>query len=186
MPRLKDRVENNVVIWLLGSLLTGFLAGLGAYEGALNIMKLKTISGDRLRTLEATERLNCEDAPDAYSVPLPDYLGSAEIELLFNNVKEAYNNEDFEELYELIGPIGRAQISKDTASEQLRFLYQNFGAIENGFFVQHQFIGKFGLYRTFALNFSVEFEEIERGIAAITIIDDGSTYQVHGIILNRL
>lgn len=186
MPSLKDRIENNIAIWLLGSVLSGFLAGIGTYEGALNLMSLETITSDRLKILESSEPAACENASEVFSVPLPEYLGSAEIELLFNKVKAAYNSEDTDALYELIGPIGRAQVSKDSARLQLELLHDNLGGIENAFFVQHQFVGRLGLYKNFALNFSVKYEKAEKGIATITVIDDGSSFQVYGIMFNRL
>ena len=37
---IRDRVENNATVWLLGTLLTGFLAGIATYEGILRIAAL--------------------------------------------------------------------------------------------------------------------------------------------------
>lgn len=31
-PSIRERVEQNVAVWLLGTLLTGFLGGVGAYS----------------------------------------------------------------------------------------------------------------------------------------------------------
>ena len=41
---LRERIENNITVWLLGTLLTGFLAGIGAYKAIIEIAQLKTIS----------------------------------------------------------------------------------------------------------------------------------------------
>ena len=41
---LKERVENNPVVWLLGALLTGFGAGIATYEGILRIAHLEVVS----------------------------------------------------------------------------------------------------------------------------------------------
>lgn len=41
---IRERIENNLVIVFLATLLTGFLAGIGAYEAILNIAHLKVIS----------------------------------------------------------------------------------------------------------------------------------------------
>jgi hypothetical protein len=40
---LKDTIENNPVIWTLGILLAGFLAGVSAYRSVLEIANLQTI-----------------------------------------------------------------------------------------------------------------------------------------------
>lgn len=50
-PSLKERIENNLVIFFLATLLTGFLAGLGAYQGALKLVDYSPISNDALRVL---------------------------------------------------------------------------------------------------------------------------------------
>jgi hypothetical protein len=54
----KERVENNVVVWLLGTLFAGFLAGIGTYQTLLEIAKLAVISKDRLSTLEQSADRN--------------------------------------------------------------------------------------------------------------------------------
>lgn len=185
MPTLKEKVENNVVIWLLGALLSGFLAGIGTYESALRMFKFKTISSERLALLENGGG-DTKAPQDIYSVPLPGYLGKSEIELLFSKVKTAYNNQNNDALYDLIGPIGRAQVSGAAAEQSLKHLHENLGKIKDGFYVQHQFSGKLGLYTHFALNFSVEYENAEKGLATVTIIDDGESYQVYGIFFNKL
>jgi hypothetical protein len=50
-PSLKERIENNLVVFFLATLLTGFLAGLGAYQGALKLVDYSPISNDALRAL---------------------------------------------------------------------------------------------------------------------------------------
>ncbi len=40
---LKDTIDNNLVIWALGILLAGFLAGVGAYKGVLEAAHLEAI-----------------------------------------------------------------------------------------------------------------------------------------------
>jgi len=41
---LKKRIENHLVVFFLSTIVTGFLAGLGAYRGILRIAKLEVIS----------------------------------------------------------------------------------------------------------------------------------------------
>jgi len=49
---LKKQIENNVVIWLLGAVVTAFLAGIGTYEGILRIAKLEVVDRDRQQRYE--------------------------------------------------------------------------------------------------------------------------------------
>ena len=49
---LKERIESNLVVFFLGSLVAGFLAGVAAYDGTLRIAGRATIADDVLRDLE--------------------------------------------------------------------------------------------------------------------------------------
>lgn len=42
--RLKERIESNLAIWFLGTLVAGFLAGLGSYKAILEIAHLDVVS----------------------------------------------------------------------------------------------------------------------------------------------
>src|SRR5437867_418929 len=57
---IRDKIENNLAIWLLGTLLTGFATGVGAYRSILEIAQLKTIP---LSDYNRLQRL--QDAADA-------------------------------------------------------------------------------------------------------------------------
>lgn len=188
MTNIKEKIENNVVVWMLGTLLTGFLAGIATYKGALEIMSLETIGKERLKQLEnaATPNTNAAQSSGIYSIALPNYLNSSELELLFTKVKTAYNEHDAKSLYQLMGPIAKAQASEDTASLNMEPIFQNLGNIQSGFYVQHQYLGQQGLYKFFTLNYSVKYEKAQKGVATVTVIDDGKSYQINGIMFNRL
>lgn len=55
MATLRERVENHPVVFFLGVILAGFLAGLAAYEGVLNMSGQTLISSSRLADLEKLE-----------------------------------------------------------------------------------------------------------------------------------
>jgi len=48
----KESIEKNVVVWLLGILVTGFVTGVGAYKGILDISGSTTILKERRMELE--------------------------------------------------------------------------------------------------------------------------------------
>jgi len=52
----KEAVEKSPVVWLLGTLVTGFAAGVGAYQGVLEISCSTTILRDRLGQLQQEAR----------------------------------------------------------------------------------------------------------------------------------
>lgn len=60
---LKERIENNLIVFFLATLLSGFLAGLGTYQGALKLVDYTPTSNDSLRALrEELERKKQEVA----------------------------------------------------------------------------------------------------------------------------
>jgi|GEM_PF-6616981 len=184
MSSLKEKIENNIAIWMLAILLTGFLSGLATYEGALKIMSLETISKDRLKQLESTSTVPTLNS-DIYSIPLPNYLNSSEIELIFTKVKSTYNEENISALYQMMGALGKAQVTEETAALQMKPVFDSLGKMKSGFYVQHQFMGKQGLYKFFSLNFSVKYEKAEKGYATVIVIDDGKSYQINSMMFNR-
>ncbi len=188
MSGIKEKIENNIVVWMLGTLLTGFLAGIGTYEGALKIMRLETVSKDRLKQLEASSNTSSGSVggADIYSMPLPNYLNKSELQLIFSRIKEAFNERDAKGMYQLMGPIARAQFTEDSATLQIEPLFDGLGKIVDGFYVHHQFSGRQGLYKSFMLNFSAKYEKAGKGIVNVTVIDDGKSYQIYGIMLNRI
>jgi formylglycine-generating enzyme required for sulfatase activity len=58
----KDKVENNIVLWLLGSLLAGFLAGIAAYKAVIEIAQLKTISSTEYKKCKQSSLKHENDA----------------------------------------------------------------------------------------------------------------------------
>ena len=186
MSGIKEKIENNIVVWLLGTLLTGFMAGIGTYEGALKIMGLETINKDRLSVLEKVSKNESTQNTNMYGMQLPSYIGLSEIELLFTKIKSLYNRKDTDGLYQLLGSIRRAQLTEETVKLQMEPVFKSLGKIQSDFFVQHQFLGQQGLYKLFTLNFSVKYENAKKGIATVSIIDDGKSYQLDGVMFNRL
>jgi hypothetical protein len=60
---LKEKVEENVVLWLLGMLITGFLSGIGAYKAILEIAQLTVVpkSAEVVGLSREVERLKAEN-----------------------------------------------------------------------------------------------------------------------------
>jgi hypothetical protein len=53
---LKERVENNAVVFFSGALVAGFLAGIGAYQGIITMAKLEIVSQADLARVEMLEK----------------------------------------------------------------------------------------------------------------------------------
>lgn len=58
-PSIKERVENNLIVYFLGTLLTGFLSGVATYQGALKLVDYSPVPQaeySRLKALAAEPR----------------------------------------------------------------------------------------------------------------------------------
>ena len=185
MSTIKEKIESSPVIWMLGILLIGFLSGVGTYDAALRIMNLETISKDRLKVLEQGFSTRGEPVVQQQE-SLPSYLGKKEIDGLFEKVRYAFNNRNISEAYSMLGPIARSQYSEKAIEVSMTHLFNMLGKIESGFYVSHSFTGKQGLYKNFVLSYFAKYERAERGAVTITIIDDGTSFQIYGVQFNRM
>jgi hypothetical protein len=61
---LREKIENNLIVWLFSTLLAGFMAGVGTYKTILEVAQLEVVSKAKLEQLEAT---SLEPAKDAVS-----------------------------------------------------------------------------------------------------------------------
>jgi hypothetical protein len=185
MGGIKEKVESNPTVWLLGTLLTGFLSGIATYEAALRIMDLQTISRDRLKVLEQVPPPQ-GSASATTQQPLPSYLDKKEIDALFERVRLAFNERDTSKLFALLGPMARAQVTEEVAARTIAPTFDLLGKLESGFFVQSGFMGQQGLYKSFVLNYFGVYEKSKRGTVTIYVIDDGSSYQIWSMMFNPM
>lgn len=59
---LKAKIENNITIWFLGTLLTGFLAGIATYTAVLKIAQLTVVSQDKYEELTTQKTFELGDS----------------------------------------------------------------------------------------------------------------------------
>jgi hypothetical protein len=64
---IKEKIDQNITIWLLGTLLTGFLSGIGAYRAVQDMAGLKTVSAvdldaSKRQRAELEEKLQASEA----------------------------------------------------------------------------------------------------------------------------
>jgi hypothetical protein len=67
---IRRRVEQNVVIWLLGTLFTGFVAGWGAYETILAVTGRTVVSDAEYKTLQSMPAVASHQLCEEYGVTL--------------------------------------------------------------------------------------------------------------------
>lgn len=72
MATLRERVENHPIVFFLGAILAGFLAGLAAYQGVLNISdQMLVLTSEHTALKEEVEKLKVEaEAPREFSTKM--------------------------------------------------------------------------------------------------------------------
>jgi hypothetical protein len=73
---LRDRIENNLTVWLLSTLTVGFLAGIGAYKAILEIAQLDVIAKVKLEQLQQAshQRVISESVAPLEASPEPSQM----------------------------------------------------------------------------------------------------------------
>jgi len=183
---IKENIEDNITLWMLGILLTGFIAGLATYDGALRIMRLETISKDRLKTLETNQLSSVGNIASPSAVPLPAYLSSSKINVIQTTLRQAFNEKNVHKLYAMLGPLAKSQLTESAASLQMNPLFTSLGKISDSFYVQYAFTGQQGPNKGFMLNYFAKYEKAERGIINVGVIDDGKDYQIVSMMFSAM
>jgi len=104
---LRERIEDNLTIWLLTTLVTGFVAGAGAYKAILEIAQLTVISKARLEQLEAHDKtIQSQDDKQPPTNPEPLLLEISKGEPSFDHKSINFSEKlpPFPENFELIRP----------------------------------------------------------------------------------
>ena len=107
---------------------------------------------------------------------------------LMERFVSAFNDRDYDALYEMLGPAARTQIDREKTLSDFRKLAEYFHSVESGAFTHSQLSAQQGDMQIFTLNYSVRLsEESEFGTTArltINLAIQGGSYQVFGIRLN--
>lgn len=66
---LREKIEDNLAIWLLGALFSGFVGGIGAYRAVLEMAQLEVISKAKLEALQSAQAQDDEGITESPPVP---------------------------------------------------------------------------------------------------------------------
>ena len=120
MPSIEDIVKNNVVVWLLGMLFAGFLAGIGTYQAIIEIAHLKVISLAKWETIQSYIGEN----PEAEVEARQTVLGKEEQILLRELVSESKGLGDGVAVYPFKSNVRRIGMSSEAASTTIASLQE--------------------------------------------------------------
>ncbi len=119
---------------------------------------------------------------------LPKIITSEIKNELFDQFTLAFNSGDYKSMYNLMGPIARAQYPYEKAEEDFPKLIKFFHSVESGTFTYSELVKSQGDTNIYNLNYTVvlsEKSELGRnGNLRITILIQGDDHQVYGFHLN--
>ncbi|WNC67827.1 hypothetical protein RI845_15025 [Thalassotalea nanhaiensis] len=119
---------------------------------------------------------------------LPDLINSSVKSEILNTFIKHFNSKNYDALYDMFGPVAKAQIPRKDMDVEFGKLTKYFHSVESGSFSFAEFSGQQGSSTVYVLNYTVNLSEKsdfgEIGTLKITIAIDGNEYQIYGIRLN--
>ena len=118
---------------------------------------------------------------------LPAVINTRVKQALYDRFVEGFNKADYDGLYNMLGPVARAQFSREQTIEQFEKLVRYFQGIEEGGFTHSELANTQGSTRIYVLYYSVRFaqgsELGEKGTLSISVAVKGTDHEIYGIRL---
>ncbi|NQZ89509.1 MAG: hypothetical protein HRT54_18190 [Colwellia sp.] len=119
---------------------------------------------------------------------LPELITSTVKSELLDDFIKHFNAANYDGLYNMFGPVAKAQIPRENMDKEFGKLSKFFHSVKSGTFSFAEFSGQQGSSTIYVLNYTVKLSEKSDfgGIGELKIIIsiDGDSYQVYGIRLN--
>ena len=132
--------------------------------------------------------LNQKPYEQASNHQLPDLITDTVKQELLDTFIKHFNVANYSGLYDMFGPVAKAQIAREHMDKEFGKLAKFFHSVKSGSYSFAEFSGQQGSNIIYVLNYTVKLSEKsdfgEIGELKITIAIDGNNYQVYGIRLN--
>lgn len=119
---------------------------------------------------------------------LPSSVGPDVRQALYEDFSKAFNSSDFDALYNMLGPVAQAEVSRETVDKEFNKLIKFFHSVKGGAYSHSELVGSKGNTNIYVLNYSVKLPESSefgtQGTLTITLAVQNDGYQVYGIRLN--
>lgn len=123
----------------------------------------------------------------AASHELPPIVNSVARDNLYREFASSFNTQDYDALYDMFGPVAKAQVEKEVVISEFGKLVKYFHSVEDGSFSHSELASTQGNTSIYVLHYAVklsEESEFASGTLKITVAVQGSEFQVYGIRLN--
>jgi hypothetical protein len=128
-----------------------------------------------------------ESAVSALSPPLPKIVSAELKEDLLEEFIDHFNDGDFDDIYDMLGPSARAQVSERVLESRFEKLADLFDSIEGGAYSHSLLVGMQGATRIYQLYYGLRLsgksELGPEGTLQITLAIEGEDYQIYDLSL---
>ena len=119
---------------------------------------------------------------------LPPVVSSEVRDKILKDFSQYFNAADYDSLYDMFGPVAKAQVTKETATKELKKLVNYFHSVESGVYTYSELVGSQGNTNIYMMYYTVKLSEKSefgtKGTLKVTIAVQENEYQIYGILLN--
>lgn len=119
---------------------------------------------------------------------LPSVVTSEVRDEILEKFTQYFNTADYDSLYNMFGPVAKAQFTKEAAITELKKLVEYFYSIESGVYTYAELVSSQGNTNVYTMYYSVKLSEKSEfgtnGTLKVTIAVQGNDYQIYGIRVN--
>jgi len=148
---------------------------------SLNLIATTVLVVDNFTSSESE---NDEVATNS-EMSLPDNLKSLEAKMsLYDSIVDPFNTKDTDTIYDRMGSVLKAQLSREDFSDQLDVVYELSGQIENGNYSYYEAQPSVYGMTMYSLYYSVETESGAMELKIQLHQQEDDPYQITGVKLN--
>ena len=131
---------------------------------------------------------NTEELATLPLTSLPKIVSAELKQDLLEEFIDHFNDGDFDDIYDMLGPIAQAQINADAMEAEFEKLAELFDEIEDGAFSHSLLVGTQGNTRIYQLYYTLRLSEDsefgKKGNLQVTLGIEGEDYQIYALALN--
>ena len=155
----------------------------------LLVLNLATTAWFGLQSSDAPAPQQQPVATRAVSVQLPQYVTKDYRDSLLKGFMANFNKQDYDAMYQMLGPVARSQIPAETARSEFEKLSSYFDQVKSGQYARAELTQKQGDTSVYVLHYDVNFSDksqAPKGSLKINLATNSTGAQVYGIRLNSL
>lgn len=118
---------------------------------------------------------------------LPPVISNDVKSSIFQIFKNSFNSHNYENLYNMFGPLAKAQISREKMDVEFTKLTNLFHSIKDGKYDYAELMKRQGDTSVFILHYALQLSEKSTvgtiGDLKVTVVIEGNNYQIYGIRL---